>query len=85
MRPVEPLLELFVEPPLWRRGYGKALIAYCIDAARQRGARALHVIGNPHAEAFYRSCGFALVGTEPTRFGPGLLMRVDCLAEPLKP
>jgi GNAT superfamily N-acetyltransferase len=65
---------LFVEPHMWRQGYGKALIAQCLDAARQRGARALHVIGNPHAEGFYLSCGFELIGTEQTRFGPGLLM-----------
>ncbi len=69
---------LFVEPDLWRKGYGKALIDYCLDAAQTRGARALHVVGNPHAEAFYVSCGFELVGTEQTRFGPGLLMRRTC-------
>jgi predicted N-acetyltransferase YhbS len=51
------------------------LIHHCADVARGRGSAALHVVGNPHAEAFYRSCGFELVGTEQTRFGPGLLMR----------
>jgi GNAT superfamily N-acetyltransferase len=66
---------LFVEPHLWRRGYGKLLIQHCADVARGRGSAALHVVGNPHAEAFYRSCGFELIGTEQTRFGPGLLMR----------
>lgn len=66
---------LFVEPDLWRRGYGMALLQHCVEAARRRGSAALHVVGNPHAEAFYRACGFELVGTEQTRFGPGLLMR----------
>ena len=66
---------LFVEPGLWRRGYGKALLLYCVEAARRHGAAALHVVGNPHAEAFYLACGFELVGTEQTRFGAGLLMR----------
>lgn len=66
---------LFVEPSLWRRGYGRALVEHCVGAARQRGARALHVVGNPHAESFYVSCGFEVTGTEQTRFGPGLLMR----------
>ncbi|MEP6784070.1 MAG: GNAT family N-acetyltransferase [Acidobacteriota bacterium] len=65
---------LFVEPQLWRKGYGRALIAHCVDAARERHALALHVIGNPHAEAFYLSCGFELGGIEQMRFGPGLLM-----------
>ena len=45
------------------------------SAARRRGSAALHVVGNPHAEAFYRACGFELLGTEQTRFGTGLLMR----------
>ena len=66
---------LFVEPTLWRRGYGKTLVDHCVEAARDRGSAALHVVGNPHAEAFYRACGFELVGTEQTRFGTGLLMR----------
>lgn len=66
---------LFVEPDRWRRGYGQALIEHCVDAARRRGAAALHVVGNPHAEKFYLACGFDLVGTESTRFGVGLLMR----------
>jgi GNAT superfamily N-acetyltransferase len=66
---------LFVEPSLWRRGYGKGLLEHCVDVARRRGAAVLRVIGNPHAEGFYTACGFELVGTEQTRFGPGLRMR----------
>jgi GNAT superfamily N-acetyltransferase len=66
---------LFVEPSLWRRGHGQTLVRHCIEAARRRGSTALQVVGNPHAEAFYRACGFELVGTEHTRFGTGLLMR----------
>jgi len=66
---------LFVEPSLWRRGYGKGLLQHCVDAARQRSSAALHVVGNPHAEGFYTACGFELVGTEQTRFGTGLLLR----------
>jgi len=33
------------------------------------------VIGNPHAENFYLSCGFEQTGTIQTRFGVGLQMR----------
>jgi predicted GNAT family acetyltransferase len=43
--------------------------------AREKAASFLHVIGNPHAEGFYRSCGFRVIGTVDTRFGPGLAMR----------
>jgi hypothetical protein len=35
----------------------------------------LHVIGNPHAEGFYNSCGFRVTGTVTTQFGIGLAMR----------
>jgi GNAT superfamily N-acetyltransferase len=66
---------LFVEPSLWRRGLGRALIAHCAGAARARGCSAIHVVGNPHAEGFYRACGFESVGVTQMRFGVGLLMR----------
>ena len=66
---------LFVEPEVWRRGIGRALVEHCCAAARAAGAKSLHVLGNPHAEGFYHSCGFAKLGTKPTRFGVGLLMR----------
>lgn len=66
---------LFVEPSSWRRGFGAALVAHCIERARARGAIALHVLGNPHAMAFYLDCGFEVVGVEATRFGSGLRLR----------
>lgn len=66
---------LFVEPDLWQRGIGRALIAHCCSAAGGAGAKALHVVGNPHAERFYLSCGFVKLGTQATRFGVGLLMK----------
>ena len=65
---------LFVEPDRQRNGIGRKLVEYCARAARAKGARELHVVGNPHAEAFYKSCGFQIRGHEQTRFGVGLLM-----------
>ena len=67
---------LFVDPKSRRRGIGRLLIKHCIEVARTRGSAALCVVGNPHAEDFYVSCGFKLTGNTETRFGPGLLMRV---------
>jgi len=64
---------LFVEPGIWRQGVGQKLVDYCASAARNRGSTALHVVGNPHAEAFYLACGFVQTGITQTRFGPGLL------------
>ena len=65
---------LFVEPRAWRRGVGRALVEHCCEKARLSGARSLHLIGSPEAEAFYRSCGFVCHGTVPTRFGSAFLM-----------
>lgn len=66
---------LFVEPDIQRRGVGRRLIDYCADAARSKGSSALHTIGNHHAKQFYLACGFTVVGSFETRFGPGLMLR----------
>ena len=66
---------LFVEPDCWKQGLGRLLVDHCVAIAKTRGSAALHVIGNPHAEAFYRACGFEQIGTTETRFGVGLLFR----------
>lgn len=64
---------LFVEPGLWRRGIGSALVNAATHEACKRGL-ALTVIANPHARGFYEKCGFLLEGEAATRFGPGLRM-----------
>ena len=66
---------LFVEPALWKQGVGRLLVDRCADLARCRDSHILHVIGNPHAEGFYRSCGFQTTGVIETRFGEGLAMQ----------
>lgn len=66
---------LFVDPDARKQGIGRLMVEHCAGVARQRGSKALHVIGNPHAEEFYIACGFKQIGTTGTRFGPGLLMR----------
>ena len=66
---------LFVEPHLWKHGVGRRLVEHVAEVARLRAATFLHVIGNPHAEGFYLSCGFRVTGTIDTRFGVGLDMR----------
>jgi GNAT superfamily N-acetyltransferase len=60
---------LFVEPRAWRQGIGQRLVEHCEDVARRVGARALHVIGNPHARGFYSATGFVSIGVVRTRFG----------------
>jgi GNAT superfamily N-acetyltransferase len=64
---------LFVEPDLWGRGIGKALVDAAAHQARRRGLT-LTVIAQPGARRFYESCGFSVEGEEQTRFGPALSM-----------
>jgi GNAT superfamily N-acetyltransferase len=64
---------LFVEPDLWRRGVGRALVEEATHYARNRGL-AVTVTANPAARGFYESCGFSVEGEARTRFGPGLRM-----------
>ena len=66
---------LFVEPEAQRQGVGRALVERCCSAAKASGAASLHVVGNPHAEGFYSTCGFKLLGTKQMQFGVGLLMK----------
>jgi GNAT superfamily N-acetyltransferase len=65
---------LFVEPGLWRRGIGSALVDAAVGAARHRGLSLLTVVASPAAEAFYVHCGFVVEGVADTRFGPALRM-----------
>jgi GNAT superfamily N-acetyltransferase len=64
---------LFVEPDLWRRGVGSALINVAVHEARRQGL-AMTVIANPSARKFYEKCGFSVEGDAQTRFGPALRM-----------
>jgi N-acetylglutamate synthase-like GNAT family acetyltransferase len=64
---------LFVEPELWMRGIGAALVDVAVHEARRQGM-AMIVIANPSAQLFYEKCGFTVEGEAETRFGPALLM-----------
>jgi GNAT superfamily N-acetyltransferase len=74
--PATDLDGLFVEPGLWGHGIGRVLVEHCVLFARAHGSTSLCVVGNPHAEGFYRACGFELLGTVETRFGAGLSFRL---------
>ena len=64
---------LFVEPDLWGRGIGSALVEAATHEARKRGLT-LRVVANPSARRFYQSCGFTIEGDVQTRFGVGIRM-----------
>ncbi len=69
---------LFVEPTLQRGGVGRALIAHVVGVAIRKQSPGIHVIGNPHAQAFYEAMGFVRVGEARTRFGPAPTFRLVC-------
>ena len=65
---------LFVEPELWRRGIGSALIEEAVDHARRRGLSLITVVASPAAKEFYACRGFSVEGEASTRFGPAVRM-----------
>jgi N-acetylglutamate synthase-like GNAT family acetyltransferase len=64
---------LFVEPKLWRRGIGAALVNAAVHETRRQGLTMM-VVAEPSAREFYEKCGFTLEGPAETRFGPALRM-----------
>jgi ribosomal protein S18 acetylase RimI-like enzyme len=54
--------ELFVDPRARRRGLGRAMLHATLDALREAGARAAHLMVRPEntrARALYEQAGFA--------------------------
>ena len=71
---------LFVEPDLWGRGVGRALIADALAQARRDGTGNMEVIANPRAEGFYKKLGFAVTGRTETQFGPANRMKISAFS-----
>jgi GNAT superfamily N-acetyltransferase len=67
---------LFVEPDLWGRGLGRALVADALAIARADGAGTLQTVANPRAEGFYARVGFTVIGQAQTQFGPARRMGI---------
>jgi GNAT superfamily N-acetyltransferase len=68
---------LFVEPDLWGRGVGRALIADALARVRAEGVAAIETVANPRAEGFYGKLGFTVLGRAETQFGPANRMRLN--------
>ena len=74
---------LFVDPSRIGFGFGRALMAHILGAARDGGYRVLEIQSDPHAEAFYRASGACRVGLKPSTSIPGRelpLMEIDLSA-----
>lgn len=75
---------LWVEPELMQRGIGRSLMLHAVEAARRAGATEIVIDSDPHAEAFYLSCGAVRRGEvaapipgEPDRVRPQLALPVS--------
>ncbi|MET9955641.1 GNAT family N-acetyltransferase [Streptomyces sp. NPDC006339] len=64
------LLDTTVHPDERRRGLGVALVRAAAEAARERGARWLHVDFEPHLTRFYEECGFRSTAAGLMRLDP---------------
>jgi GNAT superfamily N-acetyltransferase len=69
------VVDLFVEPDAMGRGVGRALIVDLTNVARELGAQAMEVTGNPNALGFYLAVGFEVTGERATPGGPGMRLR----------
>ena len=74
---VAELEDLFVTPPMWQRGVGRALILDAVSQARDRSCVRIEVTANPDALAFYEKTGFVFDHPVDTELGPGLRMHLD--------
>ena len=63
------LVALYLDPEVWGRGLGKALLNLAVDDSSRRGALEMSLwvlTGNQRARTFYERSGFAL-GTAPPK------------------
>lgn len=67
---------LFVEPELWGRGVGRALMTDAVQLARDQNVRVIEVTANVNAKSFYKKLGFIRSGDIQTSFGPAIRMHL---------
>lgn len=64
----------FVEPDLWRGGFGRTLVEEATQFARALEAGVLLAAAEPRAVAFYAKCGFTPAGVANSSQGPIAIM-----------
>ncbi|MFP6643543.1 MAG: GNAT family N-acetyltransferase [Candidatus Latescibacterota bacterium] len=73
---------LSVEPGMQRLGIGRQLVDHAGSTASDLGYWRLVIVGDPHAEDFYRAMGAVAVGTTPSVSIPGRHLTVVHLSLP---
>jgi len=56
------LEHLWVDPDQMGAGLGRQLLSQAMELARERGARSMIIVSDPHAEDFYLHLGASRVG-----------------------
>ena len=65
---------LYVDPPSWRRGIGRALFGAAITRAKEFKAGAIVISAEPSAEGFYKKMGAIRIGEVPFYFSPETIL-----------
>jgi pimeloyl-ACP methyl ester carboxylesterase/GNAT superfamily N-acetyltransferase len=72
---------LFVEPASIGRGYGGRLLRHSLAIGRSLGLPKILIVGDPHADGFYRAAGAVAIGTRESASVPGRrlpLYEINC-------
>jgi GNAT superfamily N-acetyltransferase len=72
LRGIALLHHIFVDPPFWKRGVGRALFAAAVTRAKELQAGALMIYAEPSAEGFYQRMGAIGIGDGPFVYSPEL-------------
>lgn len=65
------LEDLWLEPAVIRRGFGRRLFAHAVGIARRAGASRLEWDAEPFAQGFYEAMGGREIGRVPSAAEPG--------------
>ncbi len=68
------LLKLFVEPGAFRRGTGRALLAWAVGVSKRMAVTRLIIEADPGAAPFYRRMGAYDIGLAPSGSIPGRML-----------
>ena len=67
------LHSIYVDPPSWKRGVGRALFGAAVTRAKELKAGALMIYAEPSAEGFYKRMGAIRIGEGPFFYSPEVI------------
>jgi predicted N-acetyltransferase YhbS len=67
------LHSIYVDPPSWKRGIGRALFGAAVSRAKELKAGAIMIYAEPSAEGFYKRMGAIRIGEGPFFYSPDVV------------